>query len=485
MSEIKSFSLLNSLSPVEKRKALNNLRSRNTNPEKSDPQVNFFEVTCKVLKKSEGMTAEAIKLSIWKKIYPGQEYQDTRFRKLAFRLNKYLQEFLMGEYLVKEKGFEGLKNILLYRMLWQRQQGKALESLGKKLAGEPTELFAVNRFMEYRSLLEGGMQDGEAMQKSLDALAEMEEHEHVFRQLKRICLEWVGVGGVPRERWEGVLSKGLELAGVGRVWAGLLQVLVTLEVEGLIGGRKSVYDFVGQFPEWEGKPMQEIYLIYLMMRRYLMGRLDDQENGGAIFLRPLLQWEKGFRSLNPDFDQKMDVPEYLYLFDRGVGYLSLDEVDELLGEYIGLVPDHLADKMALTIRCLYLFQEGAYEKVLEISDWYEVSLAYAPNEKDEQHLAIRLGMVQFQSKIALKLSMPSIELQKRWVSRCIRKCPTMKNGTKAMLRNMIDFSMMLNKKFPKCVMLDYLEKVKEMEVVKGLGIHKEWLRERFMARCSA
>lgn len=486
MSEIKSFSLLISLTPVEKRKALASLKARNSNPKKQDPQLVFFEVCCKELKRTDELDAETIKLHIWRKIFPGQDYQDTRFRKMAFRLNKYLQEFLMGEYLIREKGYEGLRNVLLYRMLWERRQGKALESLSKKLEGEPTELYAVNRFMEYKKLLEGGANDPTVLQQGLETLDMMEAHEQVFRQLKRACMEWVAGSPVKQNRWEKLLPAGLELPGMGNVYARLLEVLVALETQGRIQGIQKLNEFIKQFNLLEEKPLQEIYLVFLMLRRFLVGKLEEEDQGAAVFLRPLLYWEKGFREMHVDFYRTMEVPEFLHLFDRGVGYLGLEEVEGMLEEFLVLVPEGLAEKMALTIRCLYLFQGDEYESVLEISDWDETGIStYDPTEKDEQHLAIRLGMVQFQSKIALKSSTPSIELQKRWVSRCIRKCPTMKNGTKSMLRDMIEFSMMLNKKFPKGVMLDHLKKVKEMEDVSGLGIHKKWLYKRFVARCSA
>lgn len=494
MSQIKLFRLLKSLIPQEQRGILAGLQAKGRKGQNPELLVRFFQTSLQEMKKGyDPENVLELKHRIWNKLFPGEDYKDNRFRKLAFRLNQYIQRFLVNRKL-EEKEQEPFRQELLYETLWKRKQTKALDSLGKRLEGDELEMSRLRQFIAMRDVLdkeEGakGKVNGETGFSELSRLFEIEQ---CFNSIKMACLELSCGKEVAYERLQELKIHGekyKEASDLFQLNWHLFQTMTDLlnmfDLSEIALSREPNFrqqralKFVHIFNKATAVSFREKYLVYRMFTNFLRSRIELEELGARDFLEAFLELDSRFADISGEFYGYMEPDKFLKLFDLGVGQLDQSSAMDLLECYLPLVEEPLRKKLGMTIQSLYLFAEGSFQEILDLAEMEGAERE--PGGDKEKRLDIRLGLIQMQSKIELS-PRSSVGSLSRWIKRCIKKCPSLNNTTKAALKNIVEYSEMLTKKFPVPVMEDHLKKVQKLEDILGLEIHKDWLEERFMKK---
>ena len=484
MSEIKIFSLLASLSNLERKKVQTSLKAKGRKGQNPEVLSQFFVLCVNEMLREDGGDANEIKLRIWKKLCPNEGYNDGRFRKHSFRLNQYIQEFLIGENL-RAKDHLALRQELLYETLWNRKQTKAMESLGRKLEGDEVELGRVRQFIQMREMLE---QDPckysvEEVGSDLGKLSELFEMDYVFNALRMSSMQMVHGVTVDPVQIREILNKGEALLGKSELFrvywhlcATLMAVTQTSIVNGLIDRRATVQEFLTYFKEVEGISFKERFLVYKLLANFLVRSINTEEAGPADFLKCFLGLERSFAENSPQFWEPIKPQRFLSLFDRGLGKLDSSQALAILEENIQLVEPRFREKLKTTIRASYKFYDRAYQELLDLNDPEElVPEITAPEEK---RLDIRLGLIQMQSR-ALQSPDSKVVRISRWVNKCIKKCPTLTSSAKSAFSEIVEYTLMLQKRWPVNVIEESLERLNSLEDNQDLRVHVTWLKEQF------
>lgn len=488
MSEIKLFTLLDSLSSAEKRKVQSALQAKGRKGQNPEVLARFFQLCInEVSKTTRAHDGNDLKQRIWKKLCPKEPYNDNRFRKHSFRLNSFIQDFLVTEGL-EEEGFKALRNEMLYDTLWRRNQIKALESLGRKFEGDHLEMSRLKQFIAMRDILdnEGNKKKHSDINTPLAELHDLFEIENEFNNLKMSCLKMSCGKTIHPE----VNPEGRELGAsfaessdlyklYWKLFCTMSDLLDDSDFSREEYRKMKAMEFVSEYNEATDVSFRERYLAYRMFSGFLKGRVEKEKFGAKVFLEAILELDSKFAEDAGNFYQSMAVKDFLHLFDRGVGQIEKQRAYDLLDRYLHLVSEELRGKLGMTIQSLYIFYLGNYQEVLDLGEIGLVGLEQATDE--EKRLDIRLGLIQMQSRIELSPKASVISLS-RWINKCIVKCPSLNNGTKAALKRIVEYSLMLQKRFPKSVMEDHLKKVVQLEDILGLETHKDWLQKRFELR---
>ncbi len=486
MAQSKSFSLIKSLSEDEQKKIQSGLQAKGRKGQTPEVLAQFFNLVISVVKKgSNNGNPTSIKEWIWKKLCPGENYNDNRFRKHAFRMNQYVQDFLLDEKWANEEQ-NAFKQELLYETFWERNQTKALESLGKRLGGDLLKIVGLRKFMVTREILIKGEESRNRLQTEADFsnLRRLIEIEQSFDSIKLVCLELASGKEVDPEEIRRLTVQGnkyhqtSELYQLNwKLFLVMTDLLNMCDLKGIEGARSErAKEFVQYFHHTSPISFREKYLVYHTFSNFLKSRMECEDRGASDFLESILELHARFIECAGKFCTAMEAEKFLYLFDLGVGQLKSDMAGELLDKYLHLVEDEFQDKLGITIRSLYLFADGAFQEVLDLADLE--ALKKDPVDDAEKRFDIRLGLIQMQSRIAISHQV-SVGGLSRWMNKCIKKCPSLNKATKSALHNMVEYSMMLTKKFTPDVMEDHLKKIQEIEDIQGLEIHKDWLHRRF------
>ena len=360
-----------------------------------------------------------------------------------------------------------------------------MDSLGRKLEGDEMELGKVRQFIVMREILEKDHRKYEVEDtvQDLGKLNDLLEIESTFNFLRMVSMKMAHGLEVDPVRIEEILWKGrdyLERSELFQIYWRLCATLNVIsqahDIHMQVDRQATAMEFLAFFKEMQGISFKERFLIYKLLANFLVRRINAEETGPADFLKCFLSLEMSFAQGAPHFWEPIKPQRFLSLFDRGLGKLDSTLVLAVLEENIGLVEERFREKLKTTIRASYKFYDRAYQELLDLRDPEEqVAELTAPEEK---RLDIRLGLIQMQSR-ALKSPDAKVVRLSRWVNKCIKKCPTLTSSAKSAFSEIVEYTLMLQKRWPVNVIEESLERLNSLEDNQDLRVHVTWLKEQF------